>query len=84
MHLLLMQNHSFRIVEKAKFRVLEFKVTPFTFFPLFLQKIINFCEKKCSHWQSKSIQFKIYSQLSLRQTPLGLALSVGLREVSVL
>ena len=48
MHLLLMQNHSFRIVKKAKFRVLEFEVTPFAFFPLFLQKIINFCEKMLS------------------------------------
>ena len=58
MHLLLMQNHSFRIVEKAKFRVLEFKVTPFTFFPLFLQKIINFCEKNVLIGKVKAYSLK--------------------------
>ena len=58
MHLLLTQNHSFRIVEKAKFRVLEFKVTPFTFFPLFLQKIINFCEKNVLIGKEKAYSLK--------------------------
>ena len=58
MHLLLMQNHSFRIVEKAKFRVLEFKVTPFAFFPLFLQKISNFCEKNVIICKVKAYSLK--------------------------